>query len=90
MHYAVVRRHTNYGCKQKWQRRRQNAKGSPPRTPNLRFGRFLQLGGSKWTEIMLYEQGVPLRLSGHLTCLYSAEEKFDLKWGDKTEGIGAK
>ena len=50
-------------------------KDPPPRTPNLRFGRFLQLGGSKWTEIMLYEQGVPLRRSGHLTCLYSARNK---------------
>ena len=44
MHYAVVRRRTNYGCNQKWQRRRQTA--------NLRFGRFLQMGGSKWTEIV--------------------------------------
>ena len=48
---------------------------APPRTPNLRFGRFLQLGGSKWTEIMLYKQGVPLRRSGHLTCLYLARNK---------------
>jgi len=41
----------------------------PRRTPNLRFGYFLQLGGSKWTEIVLYEQGVPLGRSGHPTCL---------------------
>ena len=37
----------------------------------LRFGHFLQLGGSKWTEVVLYEQGVPLGRSGHPTCLYS-------------------
>ena len=39
------------------------------------FDRFLQLGGSKWAEIVLYEQGVPLRRSGHPTCLYSYQNK---------------
>ena len=83
MHYAVVRRRTNYGCNKKWQRRRQTTKGAPlpPRIPNLRFGRFLQLGGSKWTEVVLYEQGVPLGRSGHPTCLYSAQNKIRLKMG---------
>ena len=43
---------------------------SPNRTPNLRFGHFLQRGGSKWTEVVLYEQGIPLGRSGQPTCLY--------------------
>ena len=56
--------------------RPQNEPPPPPhRTPNLRFGHFLQLGGSKWTEVVLYEQGVPLGRSGHPTCLYSAQNK---------------
>ena len=42
---------------------------------NLRFVRFLQLGGSKWAEMVLYEQGVPFRRSGHPTCLYSDQIK---------------
>ena len=43
---------------------------------NLRFFHgFLKLGGSKWAVIVLYEQGVPLQRSGHLTCLYSEQNK---------------
>ena len=54
---------------------------SPHRTPNLRFGHFLQLGGSKWTEVVQYEQGVPLGRSGHPTCLYSVQNKIRPKMG---------
>ena len=39
------------------------------------FGHFLLLYGSKWTETMLYDQGISLRRSGYPTCLYS--EKID-------------
>ena len=39
------------------------------------FGHFLLLDGSIWTETMLYDQGISLRRSGYLTCLYS-EKKF--------------
>ena len=45
----------------------------PPTLPGPQinvFDRFLLLGGSKWAEIVPYEQGVPLRRSGHPTCLY--------------------
>ena len=35
------------------------------------FGHFLLLYGSKWTETMLYDQGISLRRSGYPTCLYS-------------------
>ena len=34
------------------------------------FGHFLLLDGSIWTETMLYDQGIPLRRSGHPTYLY--------------------
>ena len=53
----------------------------PPHRAPLRFGHFLQLGGSKWTEVMLYEQGVPLGRSGHPTCLYSAQNEIQPKMG---------
>ena len=49
--------------------------------PNLRFGHFLQLGGSKWTEVVLYEQGVTLGRSGHPTCLYSDQNQIRPKMG---------
>ena len=45
------------------------------------FDLFLQLGGSKWTVVMLYELGVPLRRSGHPTCLYSDQNKIRPKMG---------
>ena len=45
------------------------------------FDLFLQLGGSKWTVVMLYELGVPLRRSGHPTCLYSNQNKILPKMG---------
>ena len=35
------------------------------------FGYFLLLDGSIWAETVLYDQGIPLRRSGHPTCLYS-------------------
>ena len=47
------------------------------------FEFFLQLGGSKWTVIVLYELGVPLRRSGHPTCLYSDQNKIRLKIGSQ-------
>ena len=45
------------------------------------FDLFFQLGGSKWTVVMLYELGVPLRRSGHPTCLYSNQNKIRPKMG---------
>ena len=45
------------------------------------FDLFFQLGGSKWTVVMLYELGVPLRRSGHPTCLYSDQNKIRPKMG---------
>ena len=39
------------------------------------------LGGSKWAEIVPYEQGVPLRRSGHPTCLYSYQNKIQPTMG---------
>ena len=52
-------------------------KTSPPPGPKIYvFVYFLQLGVSKWAEIVPYEQGVSLRHSGHPTCLYSEEKRF--------------
>ena len=45
------------------------------------FDLFFQLGGSKWTVVMLYELGVPLRRSGHPTCLYFDQNKIRPKMG---------
>ena len=45
------------------------------------FDGFLQLGNSKWTQIVLYEQGVPLRRSGHPTCLHSNQNQIRPKMG---------
>ena len=47
------------------------------------FDLFFQLGGSKWTVVMLYELGVPLRRSGHPTCLYSDQNKIRPKMGSQ-------
>ena len=49
MHYAVVRWRTNYGCNQKWQRRRQTAIWGPPhlpQNPKFTFWPFSSAGAS--------------------------------------------
>ena len=85
MHYAVVRRHKDCVCSQKWQR--QTAEWAPPpphhhhRTPILRFGNFCQLGGSKWTGVVLCGRGVPLGRYGHPTCLFLAQSRIRPKMG---------
>ena len=46
MHYAVVRRRTDYGLNKKWQRRRQTTKGAPlpPKDPKFTFWPFSSAG----------------------------------------------
>ena len=47
------------------------------------------MDGSIWAETILYDQGIPLRRSGHPTCLYSGKKCWDPTWGHKTKGIGS-
>ena len=46
-------------------------RGPPKGSPGAKTGPFLLPDGSIWTETVVYDQGIPLRRSGHSTCLYS-------------------
>ena len=47
----------------------------------MNLGPKIQLGGSKWGVIVLYEQGVTLQRSSNPTCLYKMKKEWRLMCG---------
>ena len=61
--------------------------GPPKGSPGAKIGPFLLPDGSIWTDTVVYDQGKPLRRSGHPTCLYSGKNSGTPHGATKLKGL---